>query len=610
MATAITSLNVYKKPLLLVGSLLALFLLFSLRNLDPILYPTVYAEDAVWTAKVIDEGFWNTAFNTRVFPILGFVLFYKAALLLLDIFCQGNLFYLPLVYFILSNLFLSLCVLAAYYAFRNLLSRGSLFCLLTAVVLMPVGFDGNEIYGRILNLGFIFPVLQVFLLCAVLLNRQSMLLAIFALLVALISCMTLPVGVGFQVVFGVICVYCGYKNKSYFFYAQALASIAIILASLFMISGRAIHDSGGADLPVKLAAFIEFALLRALLYPLLFSVYKHLNDVAVVVVFLCLLVSIIYAMKRLFCNSKKLIDKRLLVIAFIWASFGIYYLSIIVMRRGLSSLFNDYTTTFPDRYFLGVNILFVVALLVILDKTIFAKAISLIIAVPMVLSAGSTFELGRPAMKVSGSPLWTTEYCQYIVSDNDRSNGLSITIPPDGWRFHSLTYSVSEQQRQVFRQRCQLSGLYLIPLLDRMQPAILVQRSATIDMGQLPTLNVVEVHNVMLAPLQDGFSVKIVGDDPHIVLKAKNTQNVRTGATFHFTVNTTVSTRLQVYYLLKGSADYSEQNSVHFPLQRGKNPIYLRVNERVSPDKIRIDLPDDSPDVFIFSGIITNDLVK
>ncbi|MGG7444983.1 hypothetical protein ACQ3G7_02710 [Kosakonia oryzendophytica] len=606
MATAKIQNSAYKKALLLVGSLLVLFLLFSLRNLDPILYPTVYAEDAVWTGKVIDHGFWNTAFHTRVFPILGFAVFYKIALVLLDLFCNGNLFYLPLIYFILSNIFFSLCVLAGYFALRNLLSRSSLVCLLLAIVLMPVGLDGNEIYGRLLNLGFIFPVLQVLLLSALLLNKQSIPLAIVVMVTALLSCLTLPVGVGVQVIFGIVCVYNGFKNKSRYFYSLAAFSVAIVLASMIAISGNAIHDSGGADFPVKASALIEFALARVLLYPVLFSIYHHLNDIVVIAVVLCLLGVMFYAAKRFFNNGKIIIDKRLLAILFVWASFGIYYLSIVVMRRGLSSLFFDYTVTFPDRYFLGLNILFVVALLMLLDKTVFAKIVCVILVVPMLLSVGKTFELGKPATKFSSSPLWTAEYCNYLFAEKDSGDGLLVSIPPENWVFHSESYSLTMEQRQTFQQRCKLSNLYSMPLLGKLVPPVLVQRNATADMGQLPVLGVVSVHNVAITALENGFSARVSGDDPYIVFGAHKTQSMQAHAAFHFSVASPVPTQFQAYYLMKNEPDYAEQNSIHFPVLKGENPLYLNANDTVSPDLIRIDLPDGSRDEFIFTGVKTS----
>lgn len=609
MSTAIRILRTYQKPLLLLISLVVLFILFSLRNLDPILYPTVYAEDGPWTAKVIDSGLWDAAFHTRVFPILGFVLFYKSALILLDVFFHGNLFYLPLVYFFLSNLFFSICVISTYFAFRNAVSTNSLICLLLIIILMPVGGDGNEIYGRILNLGFIFPVLQAVLLSAVLLNKQSVPLAFIALLLSLVSCLTLPVGVGFQLIFVVITTYLGYKNKSKYFYSLAAISFLIILFSLLMISGSAMHDSGGADFPVKGSAFIEFSLARVLLYPLLFSIYTSLNDITVVCVFLCVVAVIIFGIKRFYQNGKIIINQKLFAVVFIYASFGIYYLSLIVMRRGLSALFGEYTTTFPDRYFLGVNILFAIALIFLLDRTIFSRLINFLLVVPMLFSVSSIFELGHPATKVSNSSLWTEEYCNNILSNSERTGGLFINIPPENWHVYSAKYHVNEQQRQNIQQRCEKSSLYDFALLQRFQQPILVQRNATQNMATLPSMSIAEAHSVDINPVQGGFGIKVTGDDPYIVLISSEELRRSSHFMFHFSIQTATPAVLQAYYLLKGTDGYSEENSIHFRIEAGQNLLYLTPNMDVSKDRIRIDLPDGSRDEFIFSGLL-RDLVN
>ncbi|MFW5402812.1 hypothetical protein V2A85_24555, partial [Yersinia sp. 1252 StPb PI] len=102
----------YQNVLFLILLFVTSFAIFMLRNLDPITYPTLYAEDALWTEKLLSKGFIDTAFNTRSFPILGFVIFYQLGLLIVNIFAQGNIFYLPLAYFILSNIFFALIIVS------------------------------------------------------------------------------------------------------------------------------------------------------------------------------------------------------------------------------------------------------------------------------------------------------------------------------------------------------------------------------------------------------------------------------------------------------------------------------------------------------------------
>lgn len=596
------TISIYKRILIFIFSSLILFILFSLRNLDPILYPTLYAEDAIWTSKVIDLGFWDTAFNTRLFPIVGFVIFYKISLLLLDLVSEGNLFYLPIVYFILSNAFFSLCVLAAFNAFKGIFSRVSLSCLIMAMIMMPVGTDGNEIFGRVLNLGFIFPVLQVILLLPLLKEKRSVIYAVAAFTISLVSCLTFPVGIGIQCAFAVICLYIGCRLHISVYYKLMAVSIITVVVSLFLLSGNAIRDNGGADFLVKGSAFVEFSLARALLYPFVFSFYNHLNDVVtilIVIVFLCV------CFKPFKNNVVKIInniDRESACVLFVWASFGIYYLSIVIMRKGLSSCFVNYTLTYPDRYFLGLNILFVMAMLMLIDKTKFNKVFLVLLIIPMFLSIGNIFEINKPATKVSASPMWTEEYCRYLLEQR-QSNGLYASVPPEGWIFHSTSYNLNQKQRENFIGRCHYSYLYKIPLLGALQPPLFARRALTFDMERLPSMATVSSHNVSIIPRHNGFSVKAVGDDPYFVLSLNDNNQHTSRLSIPLVITSSSSVQFKVYYQFKSNPSFSEEDSILFNVSEGTSSLYLNASKYISTNQIRIDLPDHNDDVFIFDGI-------
>ena len=65
------SLN-YRETSVLIISFVACASIFALRNLDPILFPTLYAEDGDWMGLLMQNGFLDTAFHARQgFPVVG-----------------------------------------------------------------------------------------------------------------------------------------------------------------------------------------------------------------------------------------------------------------------------------------------------------------------------------------------------------------------------------------------------------------------------------------------------------------------------------------------------------------------------------------------------------
>lgn len=144
---------------------LALFAAFALRNLEPLTFPTILAEDGGWFETVARDGPLAAGLTVRPgFPVLGLTLLQSVAILAIDLFFSGDVFHLPAAYFVAANAFLAGLALFMFCVLRRFLSAAASLGVVVATVLMPVGNDGNEIFGRILNLVFLFPPLTFLLL--------------------------------------------------------------------------------------------------------------------------------------------------------------------------------------------------------------------------------------------------------------------------------------------------------------------------------------------------------------------------------------------------------------------------------------------------------------
>ncbi|HCC6885658.1 hypothetical protein QWI28_02685 [Citrobacter freundii] len=127
-----------------------------------------------------------------------------------------------------------------------------------------------------------------------------------------------------------------------------------LLVSLLIISliiAKNIHGQGGINLPPNYNNYIEMVFARQILYPFVFPWYHELSDTISLIIFF------FYSSYCILCYS---LSRNILAkhqILFVFISLVIYCAATSIGRSGLSSILDGYSTTFPDRYFMGVNIL-------------------------------------------------------------------------------------------------------------------------------------------------------------------------------------------------------------------------------------------------------------
>jgi hypothetical protein len=335
---------------------LACFILFALRNLEPIFSPNIYAEDGTWMGKIMQHGIMDTTFAARdAFPVLGLIILEWLALTLNDAFFNGSIFLLPQSIFIVANTFCALVAITPVVAFRGALPLWIRLGLVVCVVFMPTGSSGNEIFGRILNLGFLFPLIVV---CSIHVARRTPSGTVFALqlIFLLVAALTFPVCLAIMGVWLLVehSLFVLERDPSAttsnWTSARSIAVLAVLALSVISMRPDVLSSQGGASLPYSQEGLIDFAFGRLVAYPFVAGFYTALSDWIVIAIVLLLIALVIAGLIRSQKSERELIALLIL-------GFGVYWVATAVMRSGFTSLFGTFKNTYPDRYVYGLNVM-------------------------------------------------------------------------------------------------------------------------------------------------------------------------------------------------------------------------------------------------------------
>lgn len=360
----------YREVSLLIIVFMVCSLIFALRNLEPLVFPTLYAEDGVWMGLLMQNGFLDTAFNARQgFPVVGLIALNWVALQLNLLFSNGQLFDLPFYIWIVSITFLSIVSVFPVFAFQNLLSLRCRLSLALILPLMPVGSSGNEIFGRIGNLVFLFPLICIYTICLLRTSSTGCISFVIGLTIIFISALTFPVCLGILIFWGafevLLTVSNNYKFKisNYFegveilgYKRIALIGVMFLFSASLMPANLFSFAGGGANLSTNPAGWIDYVGARLVLYPIISSYYSLMNNASTI--FCCILVAMILGFGIVVKND----GRTRFVIIFLITSFCLYFVSTAIMRSGFTSFFGQYTNSFPDRYFFGINVLLLITM--------------------------------------------------------------------------------------------------------------------------------------------------------------------------------------------------------------------------------------------------------
>lgn len=216
------------------------------------------------------------------------------------------------------------------------------------------------------------------------------------------------------------------------------AGFVVFLAFMPLL---AFSGKGGADLPFSWSGVVEFFLARIFLYPFLPTLYSHLSDFLTILLVLPFLLLMFVLIRRAIGATDEFRSRVL----FVAGCFVVYYLATVIMRRGFTSAFGSYQSSFPDRYFFGLNLLLVLLVLLLVDRSRwlvnkwrrFALGAIVFALFGFGAGLGSSFEMWAPQMAWKEFGTFAYAVCKggaeakALIPPSLNTGSLIVSIPPD-----------------------------------------------------------------------------------------------------------------------------------------------------------------------------------
>lgn len=348
--------------------IIGIFILAA-RNPHPFISSIIYAEDGVWTGLGLTNGWFYALTHARS----DYFVFLNIALLFLStkisILVSGNpLTLLPESVAIISFAFFSAVATAVFVVTKTIAPTIFRLTLYLLLLLIPLGTTQNEIIGRILQVGFYVPLISVLLLFlrdGTPSKHAKLAIDFFVLLCAATN----------PVVFALSILYLSWDFfKDIDLRACIKRNLTLIIPLgllLAFLLPRMGGKGGKGGIPVEFVSsnFIEAIIARPIAYPFIFPWYSELSDGISLVFFVTWLCFIVLS----YTISKNPASRRLML--FLMVALLVYDLATIAMRPGLTGILSNYQTTFPDRYFMGLNVLVVFLSIIALSQISIAENI-------------------------------------------------------------------------------------------------------------------------------------------------------------------------------------------------------------------------------------------
>jgi|GEM_PF-1732796 len=347
-----------------LGLLAVGMIVLYLRNAHSLLVPVLYAEDGVWGAGLINQGFFDMLLNARPdYFVFGNVLLLALSQLTNAVFFGHNLTYLPYFTSLFSMLFYAGVAVVPVVLLRRVMRIEARLLLWLFILLVPLGNSSYEMLGRLANIGYAVLFLTF---CLLVWRRYSFQDAshkqIIATDLTLFVCAnTNPlcyplIGVAFGVDAlhhwlsnGRPRVLCWLKTYVAFFSTR---SAIVLLATLFLtglwITVRTMGKISPLDGPIVFSNVLEVIVGRTFLYPIIFPFYTHFNNTASGVLLLIAVITLALLAKG--------VQRERFILASAAVVLAVSAVITIVSRPVLTGFLNHYTTSFPDRYFMGLNL--------------------------------------------------------------------------------------------------------------------------------------------------------------------------------------------------------------------------------------------------------------
>lgn len=342
------------------------FLLLIVRNADPLVNPIIYTEDGLWTGMSMTHGWLHTFYYAKD----GYLVWGNLIALWLSnidslFLCGDRLTCLPESIAVTSYIFFAFVAVLAFFATKNYLRMDVRILFFALVIFLPLGHSSNEIFGRLSNIGYYF----VFICLILILVRDAQVSVTSKAcidVVLILGMATNPVCIPL-ILFYLLLALHQHKLKqlpTYFFVKEnILLLIGFLIISAIVMVKKLTEQNPAITGQLNIQNLMEVIFARSILYPFIFPYYEALNNLITII--LLTLWSCLIGLG--FYVSKKETRKILLISI---SSFLLYLIFTIFMRQSLTEQLNNYSGTFPDRYFMGLNIIIVFITVICLNSVL------------------------------------------------------------------------------------------------------------------------------------------------------------------------------------------------------------------------------------------------
>lgn len=335
------------------------FLIFFFRNPDPFINPVFFAEDgAAYVGPILTQGFWATLFTPHInYYVFGNIILAGIAIITNKILYSDNLLYLPQIIALVSYTFYGLVATLPLLLLGDRIKLPYLIALALVSSFFPLRGADFEVLGRIANVGYSFVYIAFLLISYRLFCMRKWNFILLVDFIIFLCAGTNPV-----VYLLIPVIYIPYlrqllveKNslglifKDPTFLSAVFLGVLILSQASFILLNFSTKQTpvGHLDAPFVLGNAVEMLIARSMLYPIIYSIYDKFSDFASFFVFIIMIVAAILSLTK---------ANRWL---FIFGFYSLFSFTVMaaIFRPGLSTFFDNYTLTEPDRYYYGQNLL-------------------------------------------------------------------------------------------------------------------------------------------------------------------------------------------------------------------------------------------------------------
>lgn len=397
------------------------WMILFVRYIEPFVCPEYYAEDGEWTGYLLGKNMLEVSFFSGAFPILGNTVLLMPGIIMLKM-GLVSLHVIPLINAVVANSVLSLLAVSLIYFLKDY-SKTLSYTVWLSFLLIPVGYDAGEIFGRALNVHFFYPAWLTIAFLWLLKQESYDYKAMLVELMAILTALSMPVG------FGIIVLYLAVRK---FYIKESIGKIVVehrllmstLVLGVFFIDSMLASTGGTKGLSINWDNMVEFVFARTFLFAMISSIYSHFNNILSILLFWVLM---FWVVRNIMVDEKYRFD-----IIWVGTCAMTYVIAFLLKRSALSVYLNDYMITFPDRYFTGINLCVLFVFLISLERFNRGNA-QIIVSALLVIN----FLFSPGEFVISERPITSHNHGLLIerIENANLKNKSEIEIPPfGGWK--------------------------------------------------------------------------------------------------------------------------------------------------------------------------------